>query len=109
MYGAVRNLVRGEKCKNIVINNHILFTIIIYAFLSYCSGIDVQAALQNIGVNPKVSESMVATEASTFVVAYACHKVFAPLRMLMTITCTPLIVRKLRRMGVMKEPVKQET
>jgi len=71
------------------------------------SGIDVHAALQKIGVSPKVSDSTVATEASTFVVAYACHKVFAPLRMLMTITCTPLIVRKLRRMGFMKEPVKQ--
>ena len=98
-------LARGEKRKNII-NNHILITLT-YAFLSHCSGIDVQAALQNIGVNPKVSESSVATEASTFVVAYACHKVFVPLRMLMTITCTPLIVRKLRRMGVMKEPVKQ--
>lgn len=71
------------------------------------SGIDVQAALQKIGANPKVSESMVATEASTFVVAYACHKVFAPVRMLMTITCTPLIVRRLRIMGLMKHPAKQ--
>ncbi|XP_068721801.1 protein FAM210B, mitochondrial-like [Montipora capricornis] len=71
------------------------------------SGIDVQAALQKIGANPNVSESTVATEASTFVVAYACHKVFAPVRMFMTITCTPLIVRRLRIMGLIKHPVKQ--
>jgi len=71
------------------------------------SGIDVQAALQKIGLSSKVTDSSVATEASTFVVAYACHKVFAPLRMLMTITCTPLIVRKLRKIGFLKEPLKQ--
>ncbi|KAJ7374777.1 hypothetical protein OS493_005127 [Desmophyllum pertusum] len=71
------------------------------------SGIDVQAALQSIGVSSTVTESGVATGASTFVVAYACHKVFAPLRMFMTITCTPLIVRKLRKMGILKEPLKQ--
>ncbi|KAL9974349.1 hypothetical protein ACROYT_G011373 [Oculina patagonica] len=71
------------------------------------SGIDVQAALQKIGVSSTVTDSSVATEASTFVVAYACHKVFAPLRMLMTITCTPLIVGKLRKIGVLKEPLKQ--
>lgn len=55
-----------------------------------------------------ITDSNVATEASTFVVAYACHKVFAPLRMLMTITCTPLIVRKLRKVGFLKEPLKQQ-
>lgn len=71
------------------------------------SGVDVQAALQKIGLSSKVTDSSVATEASTFVVAYACHKVFAPLRMLMTITCTPLIVRKLRKIGLLKEPLKQ--
>jgi len=74
---------------------------------SCSSGIDVQAALQKIGLSSKVTDSSVATEASTFVVAYACHKVFAPLRMLMTITCTPLIVRKLRKIGFLKEPLKQ--
>ena len=91
--------------------NHILierddFIIIVYIFFCH-SGIDVQAALQKIGANPNISESTVATEASTFVVAYACHKVFVPVRMFMTITCTPLIVRRLRIMGLIKHPVKQ--
>ena len=78
--------------------------------LFYCvisSGVDVQAALQKIGLNNSITDSSVATQASTFVVAYACHKVFAPVRMFMTITCTPLIVRKLRKVGILKQPLKQ--
>lgn len=85
----------------------VLTTLTSIKLYSYFSGIDVQAALQKIGVSPTVSDSSVATEASTFVVAYACHKVFAPLRMLMTISCTPLIVRKLHKMGILKEPLRQ--
>lgn len=76
-------------------------------YIAVKSGIDVQAALQFIGVSSSVADSSVATEASTFVVAYAFHKVFAPLRMFMTISCTPLIVRKLRKMGILKEPLRQ--
>ena len=57
----------------------VLTTLTSIKLYSYFSGIDVQAALQKIGVSPTVSDSSVATEASTFVVAYACHKVFAPL------------------------------
>lgn len=89
-----------------VIEHHSLNLFCFHIFFLF-SGIDVQAALQKIGMSSTITDSNVATEASTFVVAYACHKVFAPLRMLMTITCTPLIVRKLRKIGFLKEPLKQ--
>lgn len=43
-------------------------------------------------------------KASTFVVAYALHKVFAPVRLSITLGATPFIVRFLRRKGVLKAP-----
>ncbi|KXJ12779.1 Protein FAM210B [Exaiptasia diaphana] len=71
------------------------------------SGLDVPLMLQKIGISKGITDSAVTTGASTFVIAYACHKVFAPLRMFLTITCTPLIVRRLRTMGILKAPIKQ--
>lgn len=111
-----KNLALKDKLKSVVAEygtTAVVFHVTIsLTSLGICytavkSGIDVQAALQKLGVASSVSDSTVATNASTFVVAYACHKVFAPLRMLMTITCTPLIVRKLRKMGFLKEPLRQ--
>ena len=40
--------------------------------------------------------------ATTFVIAYAVHKAFAPVRISATLACAPLIVRYLRRKGVLK-------
>ncbi|XP_076046069.1 uncharacterized protein LOC143028186 [Oratosquilla oratoria] len=48
-------------------------------------------------------ESAVVT-VGTFVVAYAIHKVFAPARIVTTLTATPFIVRHLRRIGFLKPP-----
>lgn len=73
---------------------------------SFNSGLDVPAMLQKIGLSQGLVDSAVTKGASTFVIAYACHKVFAPARMFMTITCTPLIVRRLRMMGILKAPIK---
>lgn len=38
---------------------------------------------------------------STFVVAYAIHKVFAPFRISITLVSTPFIVRYLRSKGIL--------
>jgi len=46
----------------------------------------------------------IATGASTFVLAYAVHKCFAPLRIATTLTATPFIVRFLRAKGVLRAP-----
>ena len=60
--------------------------------------------LQSMGIGESILQSKAVTGASTFVVAYAVHKVFAPVRIAMTLTCTPFIVRYLRRIGFLKPP-----
>lgn len=81
-----------------------LFTLgVSYAIVS--SGVDVVGLLSKLGVGQSILESKIATGASTFVVTYALHKVFAPARMACTLTATPFIVRYLRRIGFLKTPV----
>jgi hypothetical protein len=46
----------------------------------------------------------VATEAGSFVVAYAFHKMLAPVRIGITLAAAPVIVRYLRKIGVLKIP-----
>lgn len=46
----------------------------------------------------------VATNTGTFVTAYAIHKVFAPVRISITLAATPFIVRYLRQIGFLKKP-----
>ena len=53
-------------------------------------------------VGEKISSSEVGSGATTFVIAYAIHKVFAPVRISITLTCTPFIVKYLRRKGILK-------
>ena len=62
--------------------------------------------LSKLGVGESILKSRLAAGASTFVVAYAAHKVFAPVRIAMTLTCAPLLVRHLRKIGVLKTPLK---
>lgn len=45
-----------------------------------------------------------ATTAAPFVVAYAIHKVFAPVRISITLVSVPFIVKYLRRIGFVKPP-----
>jgi len=71
------------------------------SYLVISSGVDVASILQKVGVN---SDGVLATEAGTFVVAYAVHKVFAPVRISITLGATPFIVRYLRRAGILKPP-----
>lgn len=69
------------------------------------SGIDMIGILEKLGVGEKILQSKVVTGASTFVIAYAVHKVFAPVRIGITLTCTPFIVHYLRRIGFLKPKV----
>ncbi|KAL5021183.1 hypothetical protein ScPMuIL_000338 [Solemya velum] len=71
-------------------------------YLAVSSGIDVVGILSKVGVGESLLQSRLATGASTFVVAYAIHKVFAPVRIAITLTSTPFIVRYLRRVGFLK-------
>lgn len=75
----------------------------------FCSGLDVMVILEKIGISESLLKSKVTEEASKFVVAYAVHKIFAPVRITITLSATPFIVKKLRSMGVLKQVVKAKT
>lgn len=67
------------------------------------SGIDVVSLVERLPVvGEKVKENAVAAGATTFVIAYAVHKVFAPVRISITLGSVPLIVRYLRAKGILK-------
>ncbi|XP_015126843.1 uncharacterized protein LOC107048269 isoform X2 [Diachasma alloeum] len=72
-----------------------------YALVS--SGLDLTSLVKLI---PNSSERLetIMTGSSTFLVAYAVHKVFAPVRISITLASTPFIVRYLRRIGILKMP-----
>ncbi len=67
------------------------------------------AIMQKIGIASEDGlQSTFTAGASTFVIAYACHKVFMPVRIFLTITCTPVIVGKLRSLGILKDKTVKE-
>lgn len=75
-----------------------------FCFFSFYSGLDVVAILNYVGLEMASSSlaNSVTAGASTFVIAYAVHKVFAPLRISITLASAPFIVRYLRKRGFLK-------
>ncbi|KFB39089.1 AGAP008432-PA-like protein [Anopheles sinensis] len=73
-------------------------------YLLVSSGIDMVALLDRMGWGDSALASKAGAGAGTFVIAYAIHKVFAPVRISITLGATPLIVRYLRRKGILKPP-----
>ncbi|XP_022107725.1 uncharacterized protein LOC110988487 [Acanthaster planci] len=71
-------------------------------YLAVSSGLDVPALLTTIGFSSELVASRIATGTSTFLMAYGVHKLFAPARIAVTLTCTPFIVRYLRGVGILK-------
>ncbi|KAJ4442170.1 hypothetical protein ANN_12036 [Periplaneta americana] len=67
-------------------------------YLAVTSGVDLSGIVSNIGGGE------VAAEASNFVVAYALHKMLAPVRIGITLAAVPVIVRYLRKIGFLKAP-----
>lgn len=64
---------------------------------------DVSSILNFFSIDLGAAQTAAGT-ASTFAVAYAVHKVFAPVRIGTTLTCAPLIVKSLRARGILKTP-----
>lgn len=71
--------------------------------ITCCSNVDMVGILSYLNISLRVAEAGVST-ASTFAVAYAVHKVFAPVRIGITLTCAPFIVKALRARGILKAP-----
>ena len=69
-------------------------------------GLDLASWVAFIGLASEGLQAKLAGGASTFVVAYSIHKCFALVRLSITATCVPLLVRYLRKVGVMKQPLK---
>ncbi|XP_057638010.1 protein FAM210B, mitochondrial [Chionomys nivalis] len=68
------------------------------------SGIDMSAILLKLGFKESLVQSKMAAGTSTFVVAYAIHKLFAPVRISITLFSVPFVVRYFRRVGLFKPP-----
>ena len=67
------------------------------------SGLDVVSYVSHIPyIGEQIAGSQFGSGASTFVVAYAVHKVFAPVRISVTLSATPFIVKYLRARGILK-------
>lgn len=75
-----------------------------FFYMLVSMGVDVIGILRKLGVSEAILDSSVAAGASTFVIAYAVHKMFAVPRIGITLTCAPIIVRKLRKIGIFKPP-----
>ncbi|KAM4691973.1 protein FAM210B, mitochondrial [Rhinophrynus dorsalis] len=75
---------------------------IFYVIVS--SGLDMTSLLLKIGFSEELVQSKLAAGTSTFVLAYAIHKLFAPARISITLVSVPFIVRYLRRIGLFKPP-----
>ncbi|XP_029948424.1 protein FAM210B, mitochondrial [Salarias fasciatus] len=73
-------------------------------YLLISSGIDMAAILCKLGFSEAVVQSKMAAGTSTFVLAYAIHKLFAPVRISITLVSVPLIVRYFRKTGLFKPP-----
>lgn len=75
----------------------------VFAFFP-SSGVDMSAILLKLGVKESLVQSKMAAGTSTFVVAYAIHKLFAPVRISITLVSVPLLVRYFRKVGFFKPP-----
>lgn len=56
-------------------------------------------------INEGTILNVAGSNASTFVISYAVHKFLAPVRIAITLTATPFIVRYLRNIGFLKRKI----
>ncbi|XP_077191782.1 protein FAM210B, mitochondrial [Paroedura picta] len=73
-------------------------------YLAVSSGVDMTALLFNLGFDEALVQSKLAAGTSTFVLAYAIHKLFAPVRISITLVSVPFLVRYFRKTGLFKPP-----
>ncbi|XP_004636071.1 protein FAM210B, mitochondrial [Octodon degus] len=73
-------------------------------YMVVSSGVDMSAILLKLGFKESLVQSKMAAGTSTFVVAYAIHKLFAPVRISITLVSVPFLVRYLRKVGLFKPP-----
>ncbi|CAG9858964.1 unnamed protein product [Phyllotreta striolata] len=72
-------------------------------YLLVSAGLDVPALFTYFGLKDWFSNNEIASSAGTFAISYAVHKVFAPVRIGITLVSVPFIVRYLRKIGFLKK------
>lgn len=76
-----------------------------FFYILVSSGVDVVSLVEKAPiVGETLKNSSIATGASTFALSYAIHKVFAPVRISITLGSVPFIVKYLRARGILKAP-----
>ncbi|XP_060628061.2 protein FAM210B, mitochondrial [Anolis sagrei] len=73
-------------------------------YLAVSSGVDMTAILFKLGFDEALVQSKLAAGTSTFLLAYAVHKLFAPVRISITLVSVPFLVRYFRKIGFFKPP-----
>ncbi|XP_026520739.1 protein FAM210B, mitochondrial isoform X2 [Notechis scutatus] len=73
-------------------------------YLVVSSGVDMTTILFKLGFDEALVRSKLAAGTSTFVLAYAIHKLFAPVRISITVVSVPFLVRYFRKIGIFKPP-----
>ncbi|KAF7998377.1 hypothetical protein HCN44_009775 [Aphidius gifuensis] len=68
------------------------------------SGLDITSLIEKIPGSSERLQSIM-TNSSTFAISYAIHKLFAPVRISITLGATPFIVNYLRRIGILKNSI----
>ncbi|KAL6426681.1 hypothetical protein ACFW04_009214 [Cataglyphis niger] len=72
-------------------------------YMIVISGIDVMPFMQKwTGGNEQIDKML--KTSTDFVIAYSIHKLLAPVRISISLTVTPIIVKHLRRIGLLKIP-----
>ncbi|GAB1287263.1 Protein FAM210B, mitochondrial [Apodemus speciosus] len=111
--GPERKLSKSQQLKKVFqeygavgVSLHIAISLvslgIFYTVVS--SGIDMSAVLLKLGFQESLVQSKMAAGTGTFVVAYAVHKLFAPVRVSITLVSVPFVVRYFRSVGLFKPP-----
>lgn len=68
------------------------------------SGVDMTKVASVMSENNNELVQKIMVNSSTFAVAYGVHKLMAPIRLGITMTVVPFLVRFLRRKGILKHP-----
>ncbi|CAG0896980.1 unnamed protein product [Darwinula stevensoni] len=61
-------------------------------YLAVSSGVNMESLLQALGIGQSLMQNKIAAGASVFMIAYAVHKVFAPVRIAITLSVTPFLI-----------------
>ncbi|EFN87643.1 uncharacterized protein LOC105192611 isoform X3 [Harpegnathos saltator] len=71
-------------------------------YMVVVSGVDVTPLVEKLTGGNEEVDSVIKTS-TDFVIAYTVHKLFAPVRLSVTLAATPLLVKYLRRIGLLKK------